>query len=434
MQRFWLGVALAVGTGCSAKAPPPRAPAATAPAAVFDDYVWMQQSDVFAHPNATCAQSITYETTLPGYRWGEAVVVDAHTDHWIAGQARVTVGTQESSTFFSSEQRPVMRASDVGDDHRCRATAAPAGAAPVGTATAGGAAAPSGGATAHAPRAPGISITVDGSLHIDPRPPREIFRFDIQHDASGNVSLDVPPVAAGTHLRVDFWGMGAIDWGGVTLEIHTYEIIPKDPATYRKHIEAKRWAFHHPTDKGPHIAECVSKLGAPECADVRVLACQTNETTLADPACADVKKSRDDAASSGEVTNTPPPPPIAEAPPPKPSDNAVWVSGHWVYVHGSWSFWSAGFWRVSDEDRKQGRTTTAPSAPPPPRPEPARQRPPPAPGAQWTPGYWQWNGHWTWVAGAWRVPPKASATWRPFKWNVDVRGSFKLDPGGWSLP
>lgn len=245
------------------------------------------------------------------------------------------------------------------------------------------------------------------------------------------------PVAAGTRFSVEFRGMSAIDWGGVTLEIHTYQIVPKDPAIYRKHVEAKRWAFHHPKDQRPHIAACLSKLGAPECADVRLEACQTNQTTLADPACADIKKELEHdkrELEHGGITNTPPPPPLVETRPLKPSAKAVWVSGHWVFAHNSWSFWSPGFWRVSDDDVKQGKTTTAPSAPPPPRPEPARQARPPAPGAVWTPGYWQWSGHWTWVSGAWRAPPKPSVTWRPSTWKVDVHGSFKLHPGGWRLP
>lgn len=164
---------------------------------------------------------------------------------------------------------------------------------------------------------------------------------------------------------------------------------------------------------------------------------------MASAACADVKRDLDDAnASLDSTTNTPPPPALAETQPPRPSVNATWVPGHWVYVHNAWSFWSAGFWRVDEDDRTQGRTATAPSAPPPPRAEPQATAPPPAPTAVWTSGYWAWNAGWQWVAGAWRVPPtsatgqgtgQGTVTWRPTTWRVDVKvtGTFRLDPGGW---
>jgi len=431
------GVFAQLALGCGAASSPPAAPPPSPPrqqtAADFGEYVWAERGHAFARANATCAQSLVFETTLHGYRWGEAVVIGARSDHWIAGQVKISVGGKTSSTFFSNENRPVMQGSDVGDDARCRPRAGTAVAALSAASSSPSSSSPPPAldrpATGEAPRTPSIPITIDDSIAGDARPVTQIFREDVQHAVSDDLSLDQAPASAGTPLRVELWGMSAIDWTGVTFEIRSYEIVPKDPITYRKWMGDRRAAFRHPTDLRPHIEECLAKLGAKECADVHGAACQHDAATLDRPECADIKKLRE--LPAGESTNTPPPPALAETPPPRPSENAVWVPGHWVYANGSWSFWSPGFFRVSEEDRQQGKTVTAPSAPPPPRPEPKMHEAPPAPRAVWTPGYWHFRVTWIWVEGAWRVPPAAGVAWRPFTWKLDARGSFRLDPGGW---
>jgi hypothetical protein len=440
--------ALALFLACAdAPAPAPKYPTPDAPPAgtvAFTDYTWAPRSRVFVQPLEGCAQSISYALTTVGYRWGEVVTIDAHTDHWIAGQAEMNLGGRISSTFFTSEAHDRMSASDVGDAHRCQANG---GVVPLVPVAPGAVPKWDGGDPLSSAdgvvRAPAIELRLDASTTSDPRPGVQIFRMDMQHSTYQDDALDAPPVAAGTRLLIKLWGMSPIDWSGVRLEIKTWEIVPNDPVAYRRRVEAERIAHAHPVDPGPHLAECRTKPGAKECADVRVTVCQMSKENLASAACVDVKRDLDDAnANLGSTTNTPPPPALAETQPPRPSVNATWVPGHWVYVQNAWSFWSAGFWRVDDEDRAQGRTVTAPSAPPPPRAEPQATEKPPAPTAVWTSGYWAWNAGWQWVAGAWRVPPAQAAgqgtgqgtmTWRPATWRVDVKvtGTFRLDPGGW---
>jgi hypothetical protein len=134
----------------------------------------------------------------------------------------------------------------------------------------------------------------------------------------------------------------------------------------------------------------------------------------------------DDTARSAEA----PPPARVEVQPPRPSVHAEWIPGFWQR-DGAW-IWSAGFWRVPDADIAAEQTAEAPIAPPPPKPEP-----PPAAAASatlvWTPGYWAWNGSaYIWIAGAWRIPPKAGARWVAPSWTPR-RGRVVLVPGGWSI-
>ncbi|MCE5326746.1 MAG: hypothetical protein LLG01_10045 [Planctomycetaceae bacterium] len=45
--------------------------------------------------------------------------------------------------------------------------------------------------------------------------------------------------------------------------------------------------------------------------------------------------------------------------------------------------------------------------------EPLAETPPPSPGFryQWSPGYWQWDGHqYVWMSGRWENPPGNPAT------------------------
>ena len=136
-----------------------------------------------------------------------------------------------------------------------------------------------------------------------------------------------------------------------------------------------------------------------------------------------------DAADAGAAE--PPPPARAETQPPRPSVHATWVPGYYKKSAASW-IWSAGFWRVPDEDVERELTTVAPAAPPPPRDESLARAAAPAPDAVWTEGSWQWDGaRWVWVEGAWRLPPAPTVIWQPPRW-APHRGRFVLVPGGWS--
>jgi hypothetical protein len=126
----------------------------------------------------------------------------------------------------------------------------------------------------------------------------------------------------------------------------------------------------------------------------------------------------------------PPPPARAETPPPKPSPNAAWIPGYWQFTDG-W-VWSAGFWRVPQQDIEQEKTVEAPTPPPAPRTE----APPDvayhtARKAVWTPGHWMWNGAgYVWIAGAWRIPEAVEMRWVAPTWRPTRRGTSIYIPGG----
>lgn len=134
-----------------------------------------------------------------------------------------------------------------------------------------------------------------------------------------------------------------------------------------------------------------------------------------------------------KVKTPPPPPPRAEAQPPRPSKNARWIPGYWLYAETKFH-WITGLWDVPEEDIKRELTVEAPKPPP---AEPVRIEPPKEPQptrtAVWTPGNWQWDGRvYVWVEGAWRIPPDADHTWQRPTWNVNA-GRARFVPGGWKI-
>ncbi len=134
-----------------------------------------------------------------------------------------------------------------------------------------------------------------------------------------------------------------------------------------------------------------------------------------------------------KVKTPPPPPPRTEAQPPRPSKNARWIPGYWLYAETRFH-WITGLWDVPEEDIKRELTVEAPKPPP---AEPVRIEPPkePAPTvtAVWTPGSWQWDGRvYVWVEGAWRIPPGKDHTWQRPTWNVNA-GRARFVPGGWKI-
>ena len=145
----------------------------------------------------------------------------------------------------------------------------------------------------------------------------------------------------------------------------------------------------------------------------------------------DVKSGRTTIVNS-KVTAPPPPPPRAETQPPRPSQNARWISGYWLYEDSGFH-WLAGLWEVPEADVERALTVQAPTPPP---AEPARDEPTdPAPvrAAVWTPGSWQWDGRtYVWIAGAWRLPPDPNHTWQRPTWSVSS-GRATFVPGGWRV-
>jgi WXXGXW repeat (2 copies) len=57
----------------------------------------------------------------------------------------------------------------------------------------------------------------------------------------------------------------------------------------------------------------------------------------------------------------------------------------------------------------------SPESPPPPQAEVV----PPQPDVTfvWTPGYWDWRGHWVWVHGVWGPRPHPGAVWVQGGWE-----------------
>ncbi len=137
------------------------------------------------------------------------------------------------------------------------------------------------------------------------------------------------------------------------------------------------------------------------------------------------------------VKTPPPPAPRTEKPSPKPSKNARWIPGYWLYEQAKFH-WIAGLWDVPEEDIKRELTVQAPTPPP---AEPVHEEQPtePAPTrtAVWTPGSWSWDGHaYVWIAGAWRIPPPSSSgaqqTWQRPTWTVRTGRAIYV-PGGWRM-
>ena len=58
--------------------------------------------------------------------------------------------------------------------------------------------------------------------------------------------------------------------------------------------------------------------------------------------------------------------------------------------------------------------TVVTEAPPPPQQEVIVAAPGPA--YIWVPGYWAWQGRWTWVGGCWRIPPRGHGVWVGGHW------------------
>jgi len=133
-----------------------------------------------------------------------------------------------------------------------------------------------------------------------------------------------------------------------------------------------------------------------------------------------------------KVKTPPPPPARIEVQPPRPSKNARWIPGYWLYEETAFH-WITGLWDVPEEDVVRELTVQAPTPPPatPANTEPTDPRP--TRTAVWTPGSWQWDGRaYIWVVGAWRIPPDAQSTWQRPTWNIN-RGRAIYVPGGWRV-
>lgn len=67
-------------------------------------------------------------------------------------------------------------------------------------------------------------------------------------------------------------------------------------------------------------------------------------------------------------------------------------------------------------------------APPPPQTEIVTIAPGPLDLWFWTPGCWEWRGHWVWVSGRWMSRPHPHAVWVGPHWGG--RGHHRVWVGG----
>src|SRR5262249_14998235 len=73
-----------------------------------------------------------------------------------------------------------------------------------------------------------------------------------------------------------------------------------------------------------------------------------------------------------------------------------------------------------------------PKQPPAPIKEVPPEQKPAEKGAQWIPGYWQWDeerNNFLWVSGCWRIPPPGKV-WLPGRWQ-QASGGWQWVSGSW---
>jgi hypothetical protein len=434
-------LSVAASASCTAApAPAPRFAPDPAPmsAADFDRDAaargWPVRERWFARVPTACAQVVVLRVKTKGFRWGESFDVHLRSDHRVGGAIEITGPGSTRNDGFSSDGGFTGGPGDPGDDARCR----PAPGATPPSSTGRAPAPPTSGsgtppttepgippippipALPEIPEIPEIELLIDGSLAGDARPSKQISIVTVTHQNVRTAVPELPPAPAGTVITFKFWAARSIDWTSVTFEVIHAEYVPPDPAKHaalvRDDIAGRpgraRASEEFQTQWRAHFEDCRKRQSDADCADTR-------------PASK--------GASPPYAESPPPPAPKADPPPPRPSDGAVWIGGHWAWDGFRWSFWSPGFWRVPDDDRKGKHTPTAPGAPPAAKQETPGT--PPTAATVWTPGYWHWSvSAWIWIDGAWRLPPAAGVVWRPFVWRVEASGGVRLDPGGWSAP
>ena len=328
------------------------------------------------------------EATALGARFGESieVMLCAPAPRHLQGDYQVTSGGDtERPKHFGTRN----------DNARCAPTAAElahpaAGDASVGPATsAGGVAAAPTASSARLALVP--SSDAFGETCPDGMREESVILYNIEGGSDG-----VPLVEAGSALYVDIWSDAPLDLQGVSFVVIQRAVhADMTPQTWQAYLEAK--------------AQWIDKWNA--------------------FIAGEVSSGRSHYIDRTAHTAGAPPPPRVEVKPPQPSVHAEWIAGFWQH-EGTW-VWSAGFWRVPDEDIAAEQTVAAPVEPPAMKVE----VPPAAASATlvWTPGYWAWNGSaYIWIEGAWRIPPRAGVRWVAPSWTPR-RGRIVLVPGGWSL-
>ncbi|HEY5949002.1 MAG TPA: YXWGXW repeat-containing protein [Kofleriaceae bacterium] len=394
-----LGIALVLVVGCGSSAKKTNDPKAAERAAAeardreieamkpaspyeFRDRVVYQPSD-------RCGQGpYRFETDALQAKYGEKIIVKACGKHEISGNYRMTTvrkgrkdDTDESAFGFDRDNQ-ACKARDV---------AVTSGSGGGGGSGIGGKGATPSGATSAAP----TSIKPIELQRVTSVPDNCITTSVINmtwYAREDSVPLD-------GHIMIDVWSDEPNDLEGLVFYIERHAVVAD--------MTLERWhAYQAATDAYDKAYRANLEI------DVK-----SGRTTLLDM----------------KVKTPPPPPPRAETQPPRPSRNARWIPGYWLYADASFH-WIAGLWDVPQADLEQQLTVQAPT--PPPAAPPVREEPvapKPTTTAVWTPGNWQWDGHaYVWIEGAWRIPPDAQHTWQRPTWNVNA-GKAIYVPGGWRV-
>jgi hypothetical protein len=403
-MRFGVVLCLVVGCGSSAnkKAADPRQAQRDAEleaAAARDKEIdamkppspYELRDRIVFRPTDRCGQGpYRLESDSLRAKYGERMVVYACGKHAISGNYAITTtrkgrGADRDEAAFGFDR----------DNEACkgRGVAVTSGGTGGGggAAAAGGTGGRGGGATAAAP-----TTIKPVALEKGATVPADCERSQLL-DHSWTSTEDHAPIDA--RFEIDLWSDEPNDLEGLVFVVERHAVVAD--------MTLERWHAHRAANDAWYKAYRANL-------DVEVRA---GRTTLMDM----------------KVKTPPPPPPRAEVQTPRPSRNARWIPGYWLYEETKFH-WIAGLWDVPEEDVKRELTVEAPTPPP---AEPVRTEAPAEPQptrtAVWTPGSWQWDGRaYIWVAGAWRIPPDAQSTWQRPTWNVN-RGRARFVPGGWRV-
>lgn len=352
-----------------------------------------REQRVFA-PADRCGQGpYRIETDSMAAKYGERMIVYACGKHSISGNYRLTttrkrgdVSTSDSKFGFSAPDN------DACKGHVVANVVGPAGDGASGSASGQGGQRAGGGTAAAAP------LTVKAQTLA----PATGIPADCTKTQVVNMTWTstVDGVGVDGRIALDLWSAEPNDFDGLVFVVEKYAVVAS--------MTLDGWTAYNDA----HDAY-VRALNAAVDDDVAA-----GRSTLLDT----------------KVKTPPPPPPRAETPPPRPSKNARWIPGYWLYAETQFH-WIAGLWDVPVADVEQQLTVVAPT-PPPVKPQVIDDRPPtprPTATAVWTPGSWQWDGRaYIWIEGAWRIPPDARSTWQAPRWNVSAKGAVYL-PGGWKV-
>ena len=398
-MRFWLALCLVAGCGSSGKkqaADPHKAERAAAearekeiaamkPAEPYE----MRDRKVY-RPTERCGQGpYRLESDSLRAKYGEEMFIYACGKHSISGNYRLTTARKSrpqdssESAFGFDRENTACKAREVA-----AVSAGTGGGAGGGTAAGGRGGRGGGAATTTAPATiKPVALEAGGTVPADCSRTQVINHGWISSD--DDISIDA-------HFAIDVWSEEPNDLEGLVFVVERRAVVAD--------MTIERWRAYRDAHEAWYKAYRANL-------DVEV---RSGRTTLVD-----------------RTVKTPPPPsPRAEIQPPRPSRNARWIPGYWLYEEAKFH-WIAGLWDVPEEDLKRELTVQAPTPPPvaPPKDEPTE--PAPTRTAVWAPGSWQWDGRaYVWVAGAWRIPPDPQQTWQRATWTINA-GKATFVPGGW---